>query len=92
MSLSAFDGLYFERDRLIGITGLARGRVVAFELDEARKRAVAQVVLESGHPAYEGPTTGAIAGDAIYVLANSRTKRGDVEEPTLIEKVSLARY
>jgi hypothetical protein len=88
-SLAGFDGLYFERGRLVGVTGVGRGRIVAFELNDARDAVLGRRVIEAGHPDYDQPTTAAIVGGAIYVLANSQTGPRQGEKATAVQRVEF---
>jgi sugar lactone lactonase YvrE len=76
-SLGIFDGLYFVRDaggpRLVGIQSLAGpGRVLSLRLDAGLDAVTRVDVLESAHPLFDAPTTGAVVGSALYVIANSQ--------------------
>ena len=76
ISASAIDGLYLDRGALVGIQNWTHpGRVLRFTMNPTRTRLVRQEVLESGHPAREVPTTGAIAGHTFYFIANSQIGR-----------------
>jgi sugar lactone lactonase YvrE len=93
-SLGLFDGLYFVRvadsPRLIGIQGQARGRVMSVTLDAALGAVVATEVLDSAHPLFDGPTTGAVVGAFIYVIANSQLWYPREPRETIVVKVPLA--
>jgi sugar lactone lactonase YvrE len=70
------DGLYFYKNSLIGVFNMMLpGRIMQFELDETGRSITRSTVLECGHPLYDEPTTGAIAGDALYIIANSQLSR-----------------
>lgn len=58
--------------RLVGVQSIGRGRVVAAALSPDLDAVTDARTLESDHPAFEGPTTGAVAGPWRYVIANSQ--------------------
>lgn len=68
------DGLALHRGALIAIHPWARGRVVVrYHLDGAR---VARAeVLVADHPEHLQPTTGVVAGDALYYIGSSQLQR-----------------
>lgn len=72
-AVGAIDGLYFKAGALLGIQNATNpGRVIRMELDEARTKITGvHTLLSHHHPALNEPTTGAIAGDRLLVLANS---------------------
>jgi hypothetical protein len=67
------DGLYWHRGDLVGIQNVTNpGRVIHIALADQGTRISGVTVLQSHyHPEFAEPTTGAIAGDVFYVLANS---------------------
>lgn len=67
------DGLYFHRGDLVGVQNSTNpGRVVRIALADGGKRIAGVKVLQSHHhPEFAEPTTGAIAGDRLMVIANS---------------------
>lgn len=76
-SLGIFDGMYFVRDpggaRLVAIQSLTGpGRVVAVHLTPDLDAVTRVDVLESAHPLFDAPTTGAVVGRSIYIIANSQ--------------------
>jgi sugar lactone lactonase YvrE len=96
------DGLYWHEGDLIGVQNSTNpGRVIRLRLADGGKRIDGIVVLQSHHhPAFVEPTTGAIAGGAIHVLANTYVGRlqpdGSVRDagtlqPTLVLAVPLRR-
>jgi len=65
------DGLYFHQGSLIGVQNdVHPGRVVRYRLTADLDSIEREDVLESYNPRFEQPTTGAIAGDGFYLLAN----------------------
>jgi hypothetical protein len=73
ISLASIDGLYFHDNSLIAIQngGIAH-RVARFFLNPALDGVLKAEVLERGNPLFDIPTTGAIAGDTFYFIANSQ--------------------
>lgn len=67
------DGLYWYRGELVGIQNVTNpGRVIRIALADHGTRISGLTVLQSHHhPELAEPTTGAIAGNALYVIANS---------------------
>jgi hypothetical protein len=73
VTLAAIDGLYFHRNSLIAVqNGCIAHRVVRFFLNPALDRVEKAEVLERGNPLFDIPTTGAVAGDTFYFVANSQ--------------------
>jgi hypothetical protein len=77
MTLLFFDGLYFVRSdagpRLVGVQIVAGpGRVVSAALNPALDAVVRTEILESNHPAFDAPTTGAVVGSRFFFIANSQ--------------------
>ena len=67
------DGLYWHSGDLVGVQNVTNpGRVIRIALGDQGTRISAITVLQSHHdPEFAEPTTGAIAGDALFVIANS---------------------
>src|SRR5262249_39919431 len=75
VSLAGIDGLSFWRGALIGVqNGMRPHRVVLFTLAPSLDRVVSARVLERGNPLFDIPTTGAVAGDAYYFMANTQLR------------------
>lgn len=95
--LNGIDGLYAVRGLFVGIQneGAGAGRVLAFTVSD--DAVVTQVrELEAGHPAYRVPTTGAVAGDTLYYIANSQLDRlaearghGGVLDPIVVLRLPI---
>jgi sugar lactone lactonase YvrE len=94
------DGLYWYKGDLVGIQNVTNpGRVIRIALSDQGKRISGVTVLQSHHhPEFNEPTTGAIAGDALYVVANSYVghfqpngslKNPEQLKPTAILAVSM---
>lgn len=70
--LGGIDGLAFFRGSLIGIQNSAR-RVARFVLNKTLDKVDRVESLEAHNPLFAGmPTTGALAGDTLYLIANSQ--------------------
>jgi streptogramin lyase len=71
------DGLYWHRGSLVGVqNGPNPGRIVRIALVDGSTRVGGLAVLQSHHhPLFDQPTTGAIAGDKLVVIANSHVAR-----------------
>jgi sugar lactone lactonase YvrE len=72
------DGLYFYGARsLIGVQNCvhATGRVMRYELGPDLTSIARAEVLESYNPKFAPPTTGAIAGDTLLVVANPQIRK-----------------
>jgi hypothetical protein len=73
--MAAIDGLYFHHNSLIAIqNGWMAHRVARFFLNPALDRVKRAEVLERGNPLFDVPTTGAVAGDTFYFIANSQLR------------------
>jgi sugar lactone lactonase YvrE len=76
--LGGHDGLVYYKDSLIGIQVLTGGvdRIVRFHLKNPQQ--VERIeILQINHPLFALPTTGDIAGDAFYYIANSQLRSFD---------------
>ncbi len=74
------DGMYWWADGLVAVqNGTGAGRVGRFILSPDRSEVARFEVLEVNHPSFLIPTTGAIAGDALYVIADSQIRSFDAE-------------
>jgi hypothetical protein len=71
------DGLYWHQGDLIGVqNGPNPGRVLRLKLDPRGEHILSMNVLQSHHhPEFDEPTTGAIVGNSIVVIANSQIAR-----------------
>lgn len=85
------DGLYWHEGDLLGVqNGCNPGRVIRIRLGEQGRRISGVQVLQSHHhPAFDEPTTGALMGDALYVIANSQVGRfqpdGTIKDPASLK-------
>lgn len=71
------DGLYAWRGGLVGIQNVTSpGRVLRIALAPDGRSIVGAATLQSHHhPEFDEPTTGAVVGEALYVIANSNVGR-----------------
>ena len=69
------DGLGLRGDKLYAVYNTdslnANNVVLEYTLDVSGNKIVAENILDKGHPAFFEPTTLAVAGNKLYVLANS---------------------
>lgn len=76
VNFHGIDGLYFHDGALIGVqNGAGEGRIVRLPLNEDYSAVRGIEILHANDPEFDVPTTAAIAGDRIYVLANSQVRR-----------------
>ncbi|HEU4525302.1 MAG TPA: serine hydrolase [Gemmatimonadales bacterium] len=99
LNLGGIDGLAFHRNTLIAHQPGWFNRVVRLRLDPAQERIASWEVLERHHPRFVQPTTGEIAGDLYYYIANAQLRRfrdgkilpWDSLAPVLVLKIDLSR-
>lgn len=91
------DGLYFYKQSLIGVQGMF-SRIARFHLNSNLDEVTKLEVLEAYNPDFENPTTGAIAGNEFYYIANTQLAKIDQDgklasrdklNPVKIYKVNL---
>jgi sugar lactone lactonase YvrE len=85
------DGLYWHQGDLLGVQNVTNpGRVIRIRLADAGRRIDGIKVLQSHHhPAFDEPTTGAVADGSLHVLANTYVRRFQADG-TLKDSDSLA--
>jgi sugar lactone lactonase YvrE len=89
------DGLYWHRGDLVGVQNVTNpGRVIRIVLADQGTRISGITVLQSyHHPEFAEPTTGAIAADALYVIANSYVghfqPNGSVKDPGQLKPTAI---
>jgi len=89
------DGLYWLRGDLIGIQNVTNpGRVICIVLaDQGTQISGVKVLQSHHHPEFAEPTTGAIAGDALYVIANSYVghfqPNGSLKDPRQLKPTAI---
>ncbi|NJO12605.1 MAG: hypothetical protein HC872_03125, partial [Gammaproteobacteria bacterium] len=72
IATGAVDGLYFYAGDLIGVQNfICPGRVVRISLSDTADRIEGLQVLQTHHATLDEPTTGAIVGEHLHVIANS---------------------
>ena len=101
VSVAGIDGLSFWRGALIGVqNGSKPHRVVLFAMTPSLDRVTGLRVLERGNPLFDIPTTGAVAGDTYYFMANTQlsalgpggvVKEREKRKPVVILKLDLPR-
>lgn len=75
VTLVSIDGLYVRGSSLIAVqNGVHPERIAVFALSPNGERVVGCRVLERGNPLFDIPTTGAVAGDAFYYMANTQLR------------------
>lgn len=76
LALNGIDGLAFSSGSLIGIqNGIAPHRVIRLDLSADGMTISRARILEMNNPAFDEPTLGAVAGGALYFVANSQGGR-----------------
>jgi hypothetical protein len=89
------DGLYWHGGDLVGIQNVTNpGRVIRIVLADQGTRISGSTVLQSHHhPVSAEPTTGAIAADALYVIANSYVghfqPNGSIKDPGQLKPTAI---
>jgi len=76
ITLGAIDGLAFFNNSLIAHQSNLGG-VFRYYLDENQDSIASVNVIESSNPYFEIPTTGEIAGNEYYYIANAQLRRFD---------------
>ena len=75
LNLGGIDGLAFHRRALIAHQPGWFNRVVRLRLDQAQARVDSWDILERHHARFAQPTTGEVAGDTYYYIANAQLRR-----------------
>ena len=77
IAAGCFDGLYEYQGDLVGIQNCVHdtGRVLRLRLNPERDVIVSAQVLESYNPLFDGITTGAIAGQQFFFMANTQFRK-----------------
>lgn len=92
-SLGILDGLYFVNaggPRLVGIQAITgRGRVLSATLTSSYDAIPFVETLESAHPLFDAPTTGALVGSQLYLIANSQLWFPRPPAPTILLEMSV---
>jgi CubicO group peptidase (beta-lactamase class C family) len=74
LNVGGIDGLAFHRNTLIAHQPSWFNRVVRLRLDSRQERIASWEVLERHHPRFKQPTTGEVAGDLYYYIANAQLR------------------
>lgn len=73
--LGGIDGLYWYKGTLVAIQGgMVPERVIRLKLSDDGRSIVSVTPLDAAQPAFESPTTGTVAGDDLYFIANSQKR------------------
>ena len=75
LNLGGIDGLAFYRNALIAHQPSWFQRVVRLDLDPRQEQVASWETIERHHPRFAQPTTGEIAGDTYYYIANAQLRR-----------------
>lgn len=90
LCLAAIDGLYFHRGALIAVqNGFMTPRVARFRLARNLRAIERFEVLERRNPLFEGVTTGVIAGEDFFYMANIQDDRTAGFDPITMLKLRL---
>jgi sugar lactone lactonase YvrE len=90
VSLGSIDGLYFHRGALIAIqNGFMTPRVARFKLTRDLRTIEKLDVLERRNPIFEGVTTGVLAGEDFFYMANIQDDKQAAFDPIRILKLHL---
>ncbi len=97
LNLNGIDGLAFYRNGLIAHQPTWFQRVVRLRLDRKQEGVASWETIERHHPRFAQPTTGEIAGDIYYYIANAQLRRfrdgkifpWDSLDPVLVLKARL---
>jgi len=90
------DGFYFRRGTLYAVQNLVTpGRVLKLKLNAGLDKVVSYELLDSGHPAFNLPTTGALVGNRFLVIANSQIylmARKPPPDPASLDPILILEY
>jgi hypothetical protein len=96
-TVAGIDGLYWHQGDLLGVQNVTNpGRIIRVKLASDGKSIKSVETLQSHHnPAFDEPTTGAVANDAFYVLATTQVARlndkGELERPETAKNAKVVR-
>lgn len=94
-TVGAIDGLHLDRGDLIGIQNITNpGRVIRMRLDPSGERIVeVETLLSHHHAAIDEPTTGAVTGTTLRVLATTQLSRlgadGRVRDESSLKRAAI---
>lgn len=89
------DGLYRHKNTLIGVQNVTFPEgIIELGLSDAADSFTSVRSLASEHPAFISPTTGVIAGDHFYFIANSQLfqvvrNQGKIKDPSALKDVVI---
>lgn len=91
-SFHGIDGLTLYGDRLAAVqNGL--NRTVLLTLDQSGEHVELAQVLDANHPQFSVPTTGCMAGENYYTIANSQmdalNEKGEISDPDALEPTRI---
>ncbi|MBI3651575.1 MAG: SMP-30/gluconolactonase/LRE family protein [Acidobacteria bacterium] len=94
IALAGMDGLYWHNHTLIGVqNGFNPERIVQIKLNPAGDQAVSLTLLEMLNPWFLIPTTGALAADGFYYIANSQLRaingKGEITSPEKLAEIVI---
>ena len=90
LCLANIDGLYFYKRGLIAIqNGFVSPRVIRMRLNGGGHTIGGNEVLERRHPLFDGVTTGTIAGNTFYYMANIQDEKKADFSPITILRLGL---
>jgi len=78
LALGGIDGLSWYDNHLITVqSGMSPKRVMRLSLGADGRRVIDSMPLDAGHPQFQLPTNGTVAGDGFYFIANSQKNQYD---------------
>jgi sugar lactone lactonase YvrE len=90
---ASIDGLSFYKNSLIAHQGSTLGGVFLYVLNSSRDKIIGRKVIELRNPIFDFPTTGEIAGDTYYFIANAQLRKfnqdGSIFELNKLKKVHI---
>lgn len=94
--LGGIEGLYWYKGTLVAIeNGMWPRRVIRLTLGKDGKSITKMMPLDVANPVFELPTSGTVAGDDLYFIANSQKglygKYGDLKDKTKLQPVKIFR-
>jgi sugar lactone lactonase YvrE len=92
VNVAGLDGLYLHGKDLIAVQNSAGAeRIVRFRLNAALDAIESEEILESRNPLFKIPTTGVVAGEAFFYIANSQLRsldgKGGLKPEVKLEEV-----
>ncbi len=90
LCLAAIDGLYFHSGALVAIqNGFMTPRIARFSLSRSLRAIEGFEILERRNPLFEGVTTGVLAGDEFFYMANTQDDKETGFNPIRVLKLHL---